>query len=77
MLVLVSRGETLKEITCDKGERTQAGKSGNINLHQVQTVAELHDGVQPVPERPLALLLVQDDTVAESQFSIVRMGAVS
>lgn len=66
-----------RKFTCDKGERTQAGKSGNVNLHQVQTVAELHDGMQPIAEGPLALLLVEDDTVAESQFSIVRVGAVS
>lgn len=77
MLVLVLEGEMLKNITCDKGECTQAGKSRNVNLHQVQTVAELHDGMQPIPERPLALLFVEDDTIAESQFSIVRVGAVS
>lgn len=71
------RCSILKVITCNKGERTQAGKSGNINLHQMQAVAELHDSMQPVPKRPLALQLVQNNSVAERQFSVIRVRAVS
>lgn len=67
------QGEAL---TSDDDQRRQAGEGGNVQLHPVEGLGKLQDGVDPVPEASDTLRFVQHGAFAEDELLRFRSRAL-
>lgn len=70
------RVDNNRVLTGHQGESAQAGEGADIDLQEVESLAEVENAVQPIAEAALTLLQREDNTVAEDQLRVVRVRAV-
>lgn len=58
-------------LTSDYDQGCEAGEGGDIQLHAMEALRKLHDGVDPVSKASDTLCLVKHDPIAENQ--LVRL----
>lgn len=62
-------------LTSDYDQSCETGEGGNIQLHAMQALRKLQDGVNPVPETSDTLCLVKHGTIAEDELVCFRIRA--
>lgn len=56
--------------TCDYDKRSKAGKGGHINVHAMEALGELDNGIYPFPKAPDTLHTMQHHSIAEDQLAL-------
>lgn len=62
-------------LTSDYDQRRQTGEGGDVELHPMEGLGKLQDGVDPVAEAPDTLRFVQHGAFAEDELLRFRIGA--
>ena len=58
-------------LTCDDDKCCETGKGGHIQIHTMEVLREIHDGVYPVPKTADALHAMEHRAVAEDQLTLL------
>lgn len=61
-------------LTSDYDQGCETGEGGNIQLHAMEGLRKLQDGVNPVPEASDTLRFVKHSPVAEDELVRFRIG---
>lgn len=62
-------------LTGDDDQGCEAGEGGNVQLHAMEALGKVQDGVDPVAEASHTLSLVKHSAVAEDQLVRLRVGS--
>lgn len=61
------------KLTCHNDERGETAERRHVQVQAMQTLRELHDGVDPLAKSSHTLRTVENHTVAEDQFVRLRL----
>lgn len=65
--------EWASTLTCDDDQSSQAGKGGDVQVHAMEALGELHDGINPVTKTADTLQAMQHHPIAEDQLVLLRI----
>lgn len=71
----VLRPEINKRLTCDEDQGCKAGEGGDVQLHAMEALRKLQDGVDPLPKAPDTLRFMQHGAIAEDELLHFGIGS--